>query len=33
LTAADQEWIESFIAGLKRRPEPVASRDFLTPLV
>jgi len=33
LTAADQEWIESFIAGLKRRPEPVASRDFLIPLV
>lgn len=33
LTAADQEWIESFIIGLQRRPEPVASRDFLIPLV
>lgn len=33
LTAADQEWVESFIAGLQRRPEPVASRDFLIPLV
>ncbi len=33
LTAADQEWIESFIAGLQSRPEPVASRDFLIPLV
>jgi len=33
LTAADQEWIESFITGLQRRPEPVASRDFLIPLV
>jgi len=33
LTAADQEWIESFITGLQRRPEPVVSRDFLIPLV
>lgn len=33
LTAADQEWIESFITGLQRRPEPVASRDFLIPLI
>jgi len=33
LTAADQEWVESFITGLQRRPEPVASRDFLIPLV
>ena len=33
LTAADQEWIESFIAGLQRRPEPVVLRDFLIPLV
>ena len=33
LTAADQEWIDSFIAGLQRKPEPVASRDFLIPLI
>ena len=33
LTAADQEWIESFITGLQRRPEPVVLRDFLIPLV
>ena len=33
LTAADQEWIDSFVNDLQRRPEPVASRDFLIPLV
>ena len=33
LIDADQEWIESFITGLQRRPEPVVSRDFLIPLV
>ena len=33
LTAADREWVELFIAGLQRRPEPVASRDFLIPFV
>ena len=33
LTAADHEWIDSFIADLQRKPTLVASRDFLIPLI
>ena len=33
LTVADQAWIDSFVNDLQRRPEPVASRDFLIPLI